>query len=99
MFRVEETRDETVLPLAEVKRSRIVAAPSAVQAEQQAVELGVSLVNELKQGNERYFQTTTLSSTELETIDRNSPLAPSIVRFIRNRRRSTVFGQSKRQRR
>uniref|UniRef100_UPI0038F7BB7B hypothetical protein n=1 Tax=Streptomyces turgidiscabies TaxID=85558 RepID=UPI0038F7BB7B len=51
VVRVEETRDETVLPLAEVKE-QVVAALSAVQAEQQAIELGVSLVNELKQGNE-----------------------------------------------
>ncbi|WP_102577048.1 SurA N-terminal domain-containing protein, partial [Vibrio splendidus] len=38
VVRVEETRDETVLPLAEVK-DQVVAALSAVQAEQQAVEL------------------------------------------------------------
>ncbi|MCZ8488155.1 hypothetical protein O9992_14715 [Vibrio lentus] len=46
VVRVEETRDETVLPLAEVK-DQVVAALFAVQAEQQAVELGVSLLTNL----------------------------------------------------
>ncbi|MCZ8486690.1 hypothetical protein O9993_19545 [Vibrio lentus] len=76
VVRVEETRDETVLPLAEV--NQVVAALSAVQAEQQAVELGVSLVNELKQGNEAVLSDNNLEFTELETIDRNSPLAASV---------------------
>ncbi|TKF32430.1 peptidylprolyl isomerase [Vibrio kanaloae] len=94
VVRVEETRDETVLPLAEVKE-QVVAALSAVQAEQQAIELGVSLVNELKQGNEAVLADNNLELTELETIDRNSPLASSVFAFAKPEDGQSVFGQSK----
>ncbi|KAB0464067.1 peptidylprolyl isomerase [Vibrio kanaloae] len=94
VVRVEETRDETVLPLAEVKE-QVVAALSAVQAEQQAIELGVSLVNELKQGNEAVLADNNLEFTELETIDRNSPLASSVFAFAKPEDGQSVFGQSK----
>ncbi|MFA0143508.1 peptidylprolyl isomerase [Vibrio kanaloae] len=94
VVRVEETRDETVLPLAEVKE-QVVAALSAVQAEQQAIELGVSLVNELKQGNEAVLADNNLEFTELETIDRNSPLASSVFAFAKPENGQSVFGQSK----
>jgi len=94
VVRVEETRDETVLPLAEVK-DQVVAALSAVQAEQQAVELGVSLVNELKQGNEAVLADNNLEFTELETIDRNSPLAASVFALAKPEAGQAVFGQSK----
>ena len=94
VVRVEETRDETVLPLAEVKE-QVVAALSAVQAEQQAIELGVSLVNELKQGNEAVLADNNLEFTELETIDRNSPLASSVFALAKPEDGQSVFGQSK----
>ncbi|PMM08036.1 peptidylprolyl isomerase [Vibrio kanaloae] len=94
VVRVEETRDETVLPLAEVKE-QVVAALSAVQAEQQAIELGVSLVNELKQGNEAVLADNNLEFTELETVDRNSPLASSVFAFAKPEDGQSVFGQSK----
>lgn len=94
VVRVEETRDETVLPLAEVK-DQVVAALSAVQAEQQAIELGVSLVNELKQGNEAVLADNNLEFTELETIDRNSPLASSVFALAKPEDGQSVFGQSK----
>ena len=94
VVRVEETRDETVLPLAEVK-DQVVAALSAVQAEQQAVELGVSLVNELEQGNEAVLADNNLEFTELETIDRNSPLAASVFALAKPEAGQAVFGQSK----
>lgn len=94
VVRVEETRDETVLPLAEVK-DQVVAALSAVQAEQQAIELGVSLVNELKQGNEAVLADNNLEFTELETIDRNSPLASSVFALAKPEDGQPVFGQSK----
>ena len=94
VVRVEDTRDETVLPLAEVK-DQVVAALSAVQAEQQALELGVSLVNELKQGNEAVLADNNLEFTELETIDRNSPLAASVFALAKPEAGQAVFGQSK----
>ena len=94
VVRVEETRDETVLPLEEVK-DQVVAALSAVKAEEQAVELGVSLVNDLKAGNEAVLAENNLDFTELETIDRNSPLAASVFALAKPEEGKVVFGQSK----
>ncbi|WP_261882766.1 peptidylprolyl isomerase [Vibrio pelagius] len=94
VVRVEETRDETVLPLEEVK-DQVVAALSAVKAEQQAIELGVSLVNELKAGNEAVLAENNLTFSELETIDRSSPLASSVFAFAKPEADQAVFGQAK----
>ncbi|KAB0304227.1 peptidylprolyl isomerase [Vibrio fortis] len=94
VVRVEETRDETVLPLEEVQ-DQVVAALSAVKAEQQAIELGVSLVNELKAGNEAVLAENNLMFSELETIDRSSPLASSVFAFAKPEADQPVFGQAK----
>lgn len=94
VVRVEETRDETVLPLEEVQ-DQVVAALSAVKAEQQAIELGVSLVNELKAGNEAVLAENNLTFSELETIDRSSPLASSVFAFAKPEAGQPVFGQAK----
>ena len=94
VVRVEETRDETVLPLEEVQ-DQVVAALSAVKAEQQAIELGVSLVNELKAGNEAVLTENNLTFSELETIDRSSPLASSVFAFAKPEADQPVFGQAK----
>jgi peptidyl-prolyl cis-trans isomerase D len=94
VVRVEETRDETVLPLEEVQ-DQVVAALSAVKAEQQAIELGVSLVNELKAGNEAVLAENNLTFSELETIDRSSPLASSVFAFAKPEAEQPVFGQAK----
>lgn len=94
VVRVEETRDETVLPLEEVQ-DQVVAALSAVKAEQQAIELGVSLVNELKAGNEAVLAENNLTFSELETIDRSSPLASSVFAFAKPEADQSVFGQAK----
>ena len=94
VVRVEETRDETVLPLEEVQ-DQVVAALSAVKAEKQAIELGVSLVNELKAGNEAVLAENNLTFSELETIDRSSPLASSVFAFAKPEADQPVFGQAK----
>ena len=94
VVRVEETRDETVLPLEEVQ-DQVVAALSAVKAEQQAIELGVSLVNELKAGNEAVLAENNLTFSEVETIDRSSPLASSVFAFAKPEADQPVFGQAK----
>ncbi|WP_394247428.1 peptidylprolyl isomerase [Vibrio profundi] len=94
VVRVEDSRDQIVLPLEEVK-DQVVAALSAVKAEEQAVELGVSLVNELKAGNEAVLADNNLEFTELETIDRSSPLAASVFALAKPEEGQVVFGQSK----
>jgi len=94
VVRVEDSRDQMVLPLEEVK-DQVVAALSAVKAEEQAVELGVSLVNELKAGNEAVLADNNLEFTELETIDRSSPLAASVFALAKPEEGQVVFGQSK----
>ncbi|MEZ9565551.1 peptidylprolyl isomerase [Vibrio artabrorum] len=94
VVRVEDTRDEAVLPLEEVK-AQVVASLSAEKAEQQAVELGASLVKELKQGNQAPLAANHLEFTELKTIDRNSPLAASVFALPKPEKGQVVFGQSK----
>ncbi|MFA0078123.1 peptidylprolyl isomerase [Vibrio artabrorum] len=94
VVRVEDTRDEAVLPLEEVK-AQVVASLSAEKAEQQAVELGASLVKELKQGNKAPLAANHLEFTELKTIDRNSPLAASVFALPKPEKGQVVFGQSK----
>ncbi|MGF1744536.1 peptidylprolyl isomerase [Vibrio minamisatsumaniensis] len=94
VVRVEDTRDEVVLPLEEVK-AQVVAALSAEKAEQQAVELGDSLVKELKQGNKAPLAANHLEFSEVKTIDRNSPLAASVFALPKPEKGQVVFGQSK----
>ncbi|MCV5655483.1 hypothetical protein OFN54_29560, partial [Escherichia coli] len=50
VVRVEDSRDETVLPLAEVK-DQVVAELSRVKGEQGALELGTKVVAALNEGN------------------------------------------------
>ncbi|MFS1425555.1 hypothetical protein [Shewanella sp. 10N.286.48.B5] len=52
-------------------------------------------MNELKQGNEAVLADNNLEFTELETIDRNSPLAASVFALAKPEGGQAVFGQSK----
>ncbi|MBW3694531.1 peptidylprolyl isomerase [Vibrio sp. T187] len=94
VVRVEDARDEMVLPLSEVKE-QVVASLSQVKAEQQAIELGESLVASLEEGNEQILADKSLAFGELETIDRSSPLAATVFAFAKPEEGKAVYGQSK----
>ncbi|WP_162063214.1 peptidylprolyl isomerase [Vibrio taketomensis] len=74
VVRVEDTRDETVLPLTEV-REQVVAQLSRVKGEQNAMALATKVVDELKAGNTQVLADNGLAFGQAETIDRSSPLA------------------------
>lgn len=74
VVRVEDTRDETVLPLTEV-REQVVAQLSRVKGEQNAMALATKVVDELKAGNTQILADNGLAFGQAETIDRSSPLA------------------------
>jgi peptidyl-prolyl cis-trans isomerase D len=52
-------------------------------------------VNELKAGNEAVLAENNLTFSELETIDRSSPLASSVFAFAKPEADQPVFGQAK----
>ena len=93
VVRVEDVRDETVLPLDEVK-SQVEADLSRVKGEQQALELGTELVDALKAGNTELLAENELSFNELETIDRRSPLAATVFAMVKPQG-EPVYGQTK----
>lgn len=77
VVRVEDARDETVLPLEEVK-DQVIAELSRVKGEQDAMELGTQVVAALKEGKTDVLTENNLAFGEQETVDRRSPLATTV---------------------
>ncbi|TKF23843.1 peptidylprolyl isomerase [Vibrio genomosp. F6] len=94
VVRVEDTRDEKVLPLEDVK-AQVVTQLSKNKGEQQAIELGSTLVSELEAGNTAILADNGLEFGDVETIDRSSPLATSVFTFAKPEADKVTFGQSK----
>ena len=94
VVRVEDIRAETVLPLDEVK-AQVTSQLASVKGEQAAMELGVQLVNELKEGNTDALTENQLSFGELETIDRSSALAGTVFAMTKPAEGALTFAQAK----
>ncbi|EGQ8021121.1 peptidylprolyl isomerase [Vibrio vulnificus] len=94
VVRVDDARDETVLPLTEVQ-DQVAVELSQVKGEQQALELGSEVVTALKAGNTAILQEKDLSFGELEKIDRRSPLAQTVFAMAKPAAGNAVYGQSK----
>ncbi|EJG1617731.1 peptidylprolyl isomerase [Vibrio parahaemolyticus] len=94
VVRVEDSRDETVLPLAEVK-DQVVAELSRVKGEQGALELGTKVVAALNEGNTAVLAENNLTFGEQETVDRRSPLATTVFAMAKPVGGKPVYGQSK----
>lgn len=94
VVRVEETRDETVLPLEEVK-DQVVTELSRVKGEQAALELGTQVVAALNDGNTDVLAKNNLAFGEQETVDRRSPLAATVFAMAKPVDDKPVYGQSK----
>ncbi|MBE5190029.1 peptidylprolyl isomerase [Vibrio parahaemolyticus] len=94
VVRVEDSRDETVLPLAEVK-DQVVAELSRVKGEQGALELGTKVVAALNEGNTAVLAENNLTFGEQETVDRRSPLATTVFAMAKPVDGKPVYGQSK----
>jgi len=94
VVRVEDARDETVLPLVEV-RDQVVAKLSHVKGEQGVIELGTKVVAALKEGNQDILAENNLVFGEQESVDRRSPLASSVFAMAKPEGDKPVYGQSK----
>ncbi|MCX8770834.1 peptidylprolyl isomerase [Vibrio parahaemolyticus] len=94
VVRVEDSRDETVLPLAEVK-DQVVAELSRVKGEQGALELGTKVVAALNEGNTAVLAENNLTFGEQETVDRRSPLATTVFAMAKPVDGKPVYDQSK----
>ncbi|MGL5110405.1 MAG: peptidylprolyl isomerase [Vibrio ordalii] len=94
VVRVDDAREQIVLPLAEVKE-QVVAQLSKVKGEQQAIELATKLIDTLKQGDQSLLEQRALKFAELEMIDRSSPLASTVFSLPKPAADSVVYGQAK----
>jgi peptidyl-prolyl cis-trans isomerase D len=94
VVRVEDVREQTVLPLNDV-REQVEIQLAAAKGEQQALELGAQLVAELKEGKQDLLQSNNIAFGELETIDRNSPLAGTAFAMAKPQAEQSTFAQSK----
>ncbi|MBY7666119.1 peptidylprolyl isomerase [Vibrio anguillarum] len=94
VVRVDDAREQIVLPLAEVKE-QVVTQLSKVKGEQQAIELATKLIDTLKQGDQSLLEQRGLKFAELEMIDRSSPLASTVFSLPKPATDSVVYGQAK----
>ncbi|MGR5060060.1 peptidylprolyl isomerase [Vibrio rotiferianus] len=94
VVRVEDARDETVLPLEQVKE-QVVTELSRVKGEQQALTLGDKVVESLQAGDDAILAENKLAFGEQESIDRRSPLASTVFAMAKPTEGKPVFGQSK----
>ncbi|WP_114765801.1 peptidylprolyl isomerase [Vibrio rhodolitus] len=94
VVRVEDMRDETVLPLAEV-REQVIAQLSRVKGEQNAIELATKVVTELKAGNANVLAENGLAFGDVQTIDRSSPLAQVVFAMPKPAEGKVGYAQSK----
>ena len=94
VVRVEDARDETVLPLDEV-REQVTTALAKVKGEQSAIELADNLVAELKKGNKDLMTENGLAFSDSENIDRSSPLADVVFSMKKPSSGQVEFAQAK----
>lgn len=94
VVRVEDARDETVLPLEEV-RSQVTKTLANVKGEQSALELAEALVADLKQGNQGLLEQNDLAFGESETVDRSSPLADVVFSMVKPNQGEVEYAQAK----
>lgn len=82
VVRVEEMREEVVLPLEEVEAD-VVAQLSQVKGEQAASEVAQTLLEALRSGDEAVLEAQGFEFGETETIDRRSPLAETVFAMVK----------------
>ena len=94
VLRVEESRDETVLPLEEV-RSQVTESLANIKGEQAAMELAQTVIEDLKQGEQASLVENDLAFSETETLDRSSPLADVIFSMAKPAEGQAEFASAK----
>ncbi|EKO3925156.1 peptidylprolyl isomerase [Vibrio metschnikovii] len=94
VVRVEQTRPEIILPLAEV-REQIVATLSRLKAEQQALQLANDLVTALNAGDNSLLDDHQLAFSEVQRMDRSSPLAEIVFSMPKPEGEHHVYAHGK----
>ncbi|UPQ88776.1 peptidylprolyl isomerase [Vibrio sinaloensis] len=94
VVRVEESREETVLPLDEV-RDQVTQALANVKGEQAAIQLSQTLITDLKQGDKTSLNENGLMFTDTETLDRSSPLADVVFSMAKPTQEQPQYAQAK----
>tara|TARA_Y100001960_G_C14732569_1_gene858413 strand:- start:234 stop:2093 length:1860 start_codon:yes stop_codon:yes gene_type:complete len=94
VVRVEDERDETVLPLDQV-REQVTTTLSKVKGEQNAIELADKLVAELKEGKQDLLAENGLAFGSLETLDRSSPMADVVFAMPKPSEGQVEYAQAK----
>ncbi|NIY82153.1 peptidylprolyl isomerase [Vibrio hepatarius] len=94
VVRVEDSRDETLLPLADV-REDVVASLSKVKGEQTAIELADKLLVGLKAGDTSLLEEHDLAFGESQSIDRSSPLAETVFSMPKPQADAVEYAQTK----
>lgn len=93
VVRVEDSRDETLLPLDEV-RDQVTTALAKVKGEQTAIELATQVVSELKQGKLDVLKDKELAFGEKETVDRSSSLADTVFSMPKPESGKVTYAQA-----
>ncbi|MGV3002372.1 peptidylprolyl isomerase [Vibrio sp. E150_018] len=94
VVRVNEVRDETLLPLEEVK-DQVSAHLLATKGEQNALDLASKVVTSLQKGDESVLTDNQLSFADEQNIDRRSPLAQDVFALPHPEDGSATYGQTK----
>ena len=94
VVRVNDVREETVLPFEEVK-AQVQAQLLATKGEQDALELASKVVVSLKKGDESILASNQLSFADEQNIDRRSPLAQNVFALPHPQDGVATYGQTK----
>ncbi|MCK6261998.1 peptidylprolyl isomerase [Vibrio sp. ZSDE26] len=94
VVRVDDIRDETVLPLEEVSQ-QVVEALKQVKGEQKAVELAETVLEGLVNGDNSVLTQNGLNFSESTSIDRRDPLAETVFSMAKPVDGNAVYGQAK----
>ncbi|WP_417883378.1 peptidylprolyl isomerase [Vibrio rumoiensis] len=94
VVRVNDVREETVLPFEEVK-AQVQAQLLATKGEQDALDLASKVVASLKKGDESILASNQLSFADEQNIDRRSPLAQNVFALPHPQDGVATYGQTK----
>lgn len=93
VVRIDDMREQTVLPYEEVK-AQATEAWKRQKGEQNALELAASVVKALQSGDDSVLEKNQLSFTEAQTIDRSSPLARNVYAMPKPQADKSVYGNA-----
>ncbi|WP_086982858.1 peptidylprolyl isomerase [Vibrio aphrogenes] len=94
VVRVNDVRDETVLPFDDVKE-QVKAQLLATKGEQQALTLANKVVEALQKGEDKVLADNDLSFASEQSIDRRSPLANKVFAMPHPQEGASTYAQTK----